>query len=106
MNKEKFSLLVLGGSQGAEVFGKIVPMVVKMIKDTGFKLCTNHTKIKLYKDKQLKNIPKLDNPMLELGKQIIKTLDGKANFLEVDIVCIENQPALKNPTMKSVQMIL
>tara|TARA_B100000700_G_scaffold141113_1_gene157097 strand:- start:142 stop:1221 length:1080 start_codon:yes stop_codon:yes gene_type:complete len=35
MNKEKFSLLVLGGSQGAEVFGKIVPMVVKMIKDTG-----------------------------------------------------------------------
>ncbi len=78
----------------------------KMIKDTGFKLCTSHTKIKLYKDQKLRNIPKLDNPMLSLGKQIIKTLDGKANFLEADIVCIENQPALKNPTMKSVQMIL
>ena len=50
----------------------------KMIKDTGFKLCTSHCKIKQYKE----------------------------NFLEVDIVVIENQPALKNPTMKSVQMIL
>jgi hypothetical protein len=78
----------------------------KMIKDTEFKLCTAHTKIKLYKDKKLKNVPKLDNPMLLLGKQIVKTLDEKSNFLKVDTVIIENQPALKNPTMKSVQMIL
>ena len=78
----------------------------KMIKDTEFKLCTAHTKIKLYKDKKLKNVPKLENPMLLLGKQIVKTLDKKENFLKVDIVIIENQPALKNPTMKSVKMIL
>ena len=78
----------------------------KMIKDTGFKLCTSHCKIKQYKDLKMKNIPKVDNPMLELGKHIVKKLDEKENFLEVDIVVIENQPALKNPTMKSVQMIL
>ena len=78
----------------------------KMIKDTGFKLCTAHTKIKVYKDKKMRNVPKLDNPMLSLGKQIVTKLDEKENFLNVDIVCIENQPALKNPTMKSVQMIL
>jgi len=78
----------------------------KIIKDTGFKLCPNHTKIKIYKDENMRNVPKLDNQMLSLGKQIIKKLDEKENFLKVDIVCIENQPALKNPTMKSVQMII
>jgi hypothetical protein len=78
----------------------------KMIKDTGFKLCSAHCKLKAYKDKKCKNVPKLDNPMLLLGKQIVKKLDEKPNFIDVDTVCIENQPALKNPTMKSVQMIL
>ena len=33
-------------------------------------------------------------------------LDEKSNFLDVDIICIENQPALKNPTMKTIQMII
>ena len=78
----------------------------KMIKDTGFRLCTSHCKIKQYKDLKMKTIPKLKNPMFELGKSIIKKLNEKPNFLHVDQVCIENQPALKNPTMKSVQMIL
>ena len=78
----------------------------KMTKDTGFKLCTSHCKIKMYKDKKLRNVPKLDNRMLSLGNQIVKKLDEKKNFLNMDVVCIENQPALKNPTMKSVQMII
>lgn len=72
----------------------------------GFKLCTVHSKLKMYSDKKLKNIKKIDNHMFHMGKQIIKKLDEKGNFSEVDIVCIENQPALKNPTMKSVQMII
>ena len=54
----------------------------------------------------MKNPPKLENRMLSLGKQIVKKLDEKKNFLNMDVVCIENQPALKNPTMKSVQMII
>ena len=78
----------------------------KVIKETGFKLCASHCKIKEYKDLPMKNIPKPENSMLLLGKQIVKKLDEKENFLNVDTVCIENQPALKNPTMKSVQMIL
>ena len=78
----------------------------KMIKDTEFKLCTSHCKNKEYKDKKLRNVRKIENPMFELGKQIVKKLNEKENLLNVDIVCIENQPALKNPTMKSVQMIL
>jgi len=78
----------------------------KVTKDTNFRLCTSHSKLKTYKDLKLKNIPKLKNPIFDLGKCIIKTLDNKENFLESEIVIIENQPALKNPTMKSVQMIV
>ena len=31
----------MGGSQGAEVFGKIVPSVIKMIKDKGYDIEIN-----------------------------------------------------------------
>ena len=34
-NLENFSILVLGGSQGAKIFGTIVPPVIKMLKDQG-----------------------------------------------------------------------
>ena len=32
---EKTTILVLGGSQGAEIFGEIIPSVIKMIKNRG-----------------------------------------------------------------------
>ena len=78
----------------------------KMIKDTGFKLCTSHTKLKCYKDLKMKKTPKLDNPLFHLGENIKKLFDEKSHFLDSEKVIIENQPALKNPTMKSIQMIL
>ena len=34
-NKENFTILVLGGSQGAEIFGRTVPAVIKMLKNQG-----------------------------------------------------------------------
>ena len=37
-NEKKISILVLGGSQGAEIFGKVVPAVIKMIKNEGYKI--------------------------------------------------------------------
>ena len=33
-----FGILVLGGSQGAEVFGKIIPPVIKILKDKGHEI--------------------------------------------------------------------
>jgi len=36
--RENFSILVLGGSQGAEIFGIIVPPVIKMIKKEGYEV--------------------------------------------------------------------
>ena len=37
---------------------------------------------------------------------MINELNLKEDFLNHEIICIENQPALKNPVMKTVQMIL
>tara|TARA_B110000977_G_scaffold153848_1_gene195481 strand:+ start:45 stop:725 length:681 start_codon:yes stop_codon:yes gene_type:complete len=69
-------------------------------------LCSSHCKLKKYENEKMKNVKKIDGMMLKQGENMIKILDGKDNFLEVDVVCIENQPALKNPTMKSIQMML
>ena len=44
--------------------------------------------------------------MLDQGKCIVEKLQKKEHFLDVDLVVIENQPALKNPTMKSIQMMI
>jgi len=37
-NKKNFSILVLGGSQGAEIFGKIIPQVIKMLENDCYKI--------------------------------------------------------------------
>jgi len=39
-------------------------------------------------------------------ENIPRKLHEKSQLLDVDIVVIENQPSLKNPKMKSIQMIL
>jgi len=49
INKKFFSVLVLGGSQGAEVFGKVIPNVIKMIKDKGYSIEINQQCIKSQK---------------------------------------------------------
>ena len=62
-NKENFSILVLGGSQGAEIFGEIVPSVMNMIKDKGHSIQINQQCIRsqknsivdYYKNKDIKS---------------------------------------------------
>ena len=78
----------------------------KTITDSGIRLCSSHKSLKMYKTCKMKSIPKKKNPVLHLGTNMIEKLNEKPNFLEVDTVLIENQPALKNPSMKTVQMIL
>ena len=58
-----FSILILGGSQGAEIFGKIVPPVIKIINEKGIKMqifqqCISSQKdsiAKFYEDNNIKN---------------------------------------------------
>jgi hypothetical protein len=41
-----------------------------------------------------------------LFENIPRKLQERPQLLDVDLVVIENQPSLKNPQMKSIQMIL
>jgi UDP-N-acetylglucosamine--N-acetylmuramyl-(pentapeptide) pyrophosphoryl-undecaprenol N-acetylglucosamine transferase len=62
-NEKKFSILVLGGSQGAEIFGRVIPEVIKMVKDKGYEIeisqqCLIDQKnsiINFYKKNNIKN---------------------------------------------------
>ena len=66
--------------------------------------------------KNLKVIPKFikiikkksatGTDLTTLGHQMYQKLDKLPHLLDVNTVLLENQPVLKNPTMKSVQMLL
>ena len=70
-NKE-FSILVLGGSQGAEIFGNIVPNSIKMLKNEGYNIkiyqqCTSGQK-QLVTDFYKKN--NIENYIFEFAENI------------------------------------
>ena len=73
----------------------------KKDKDNNF-FCTKHSKNKpdLYPIKVSKN------DLNMLGNKLIQKLDERKSILNVKNIVIENQPALKNPTMKTIQIIL
>ena len=70
-------LAVLGGSQGAEVFGRIIPSTIKMLKDKGYIIeiiqqCTKEQKnslVEFYKKNNIQsNIFDFTNNILDLIK--------------------------------------
>ena len=42
----------------------------------------------------------------DIGKTLCNNLDKYPDFHNVDYILIENQPVLKNPTMKSIQIMI
>jgi hypothetical protein len=48
----------------------------------------------------------MKEPLYDLGEKLYEILDATPEILGVDSVVIENQPTMKNPTMKSISMIL
>ena len=73
--KKIFTILVLGGSQGAEIFGKVVPLTVEMLKNKQFEIEINQQCIKnqesslveFYKTKNIKyNVFKFTDNILDL----------------------------------------
>ena len=62
-----------------------------------------------YSKKQIKKIKVVNTKsvsQLDMTSEMICKLKLLPNLLNTDIVVIENQPVLKNPTMKSIQMVL
>ena len=69
-----FSIIVLGGSQGAEIFGLIIPTVIKKINEMGHKIKIYHQCIKKQKESLInfykKN--KIQNEVFEFSNNILK----------------------------------
>ena len=74
--KENFSILVLGGSQGAEIFGKLVPCVIKKIKDQGYSIEVNQQCVASQKANLIEFYEKsnIKNYVFEFEKNILKLL--------------------------------
>lgn len=74
--------------------------------------CKSHYNIiskRLLKENQLVSIKKkncYNTSTLELSKNIVTKLDAIPELLQVDEILIENQPTLKNPTMKTIASFL
>lgn len=76
----------------------------KIVKKQRTYYCKKHkSELKL---KKVKKLQTTKISLLELNKRLISKLDEIKDFLEVDYVIIENQPVLKNPRMKSLQMMI
>lgn len=77
----------------------------KVILNNKIYSCKLHSKDKIIKDKICTTkTNKID--LAILGRNMIDILDSNKLFLDIDYVVIENQPVLKNPRMKSIQMML
>ena len=62
---------------------------------------------KKFKIKKLKKVNCKNTSLLEIGTILYSKLFAiKDKLLNIDEIVIENQPVLKNPTMKSIQMLL
>lgn len=68
--------------------------------------CTKHSKETDTIKDAINQSSAVRMPMLTLGKILYEKLDKHPRLLESKWICIENQPVLKNPTMKSIQMML
>ncbi len=75
-NKKNFSILVLGGSQGAEIFGTIIPPVIKMIKDEGYTIEINQQCIRSQKKGLVDYYEKnnIKSYIFEFDKDILKLI--------------------------------
>ena len=68
-------------------------------------LCSQHSKNKKYTN--VKKYKNNQNTIFNIGILLLKEIKKKEfNKFNIEDVLLENQPCLKNPTMKSIQMII
>lgn len=65
-----------------------------------------HLTCKTHKNSKCKKIKLIDNDNLDIYAKNMKKYFDEHNILDCDRFGIENQPSIKNPKMKSIQMIL
>ncbi len=75
-NKKKFSILVLGGSQGAKIFGEVIPKTIKMINDNKIEIEVNQ-QCTINQKSEIKNFYEsnfIKNNVFEFEKDILKLI--------------------------------
>ena len=78
----------------------------------GNSICLKHKLMIEKNENKLRSLTKYkifvkDFTIHDLKLSLLKKLDTLKNiFLQVDVVCIENQPTFKNPTMKAISDVL
>jgi len=77
-NEDSFSILILGGSQGAEIFGTTIPSVIKMVKNNGYAITINHQCIKNQKKSIIDYYEKnnIKNYVFEFDTDILKLISS------------------------------
>ena len=72
------SILVLGGSQGAEIFGKFIPPAIKIIKEKGYNIKIVQQCTKLQKDsiKAFYNKNNIENKIFDFTDNIIDLISS------------------------------
>jgi hypothetical protein len=104
MNKNKTCVYVIKGEK------KCGKKATGMINNVEY--CNSHVKIQkktIENSLLLKKITKTNSnkiPMITIAQKLFTSLDKTKEFLEVNEILIENQPTLKNPTMKTVSSLL
>ena len=82
----------------------------KFVTENDLKLGYCGTHIKKFPVEKIKSLEKINVnkiDILELYKCLIDSLENyKHRFMDVDEILIENQPALKNPKMKTIQVAI
>jgi len=71
-----FTILILGGSQGAEIFGKVIPPVIKKIKEEGYDISVNQQCTADQKNtiSEFYNKNKIKNYIFEFDDNILKVM--------------------------------
>lgn len=83
---------------------------IKIIKNTSIGWCEKHFEKEsgIYKRRCIKKIDQscTKQSLVKLGKSMFEKLDCIPELLQCDEIIIENQPVLKNPTMKTIASML
>ncbi len=95
-NKKSFSILVIGGSQGAEVFGKVIPSAIKKLHEEGLDIEVNQQCIEnqekilseFYKKNNIKNnIFKFKKNILELLNNSDIAISRSGASSSAELIC-------------------
>ena len=78
IENKNFSILVLGGSQGAEIFGEVIPSTIKLLKEQGYNVQITQQCISSQKESIVKFYEKnkIKNNVFEFNENILKLISS------------------------------